>query len=276
MKKKSVRKSLLKKVARLLMKLRVSWLFKIRQGDFVLRFYPTSLSRVLWVDQYMSKSCYQEERTFFSRYLRSGDVVIDVGANIGFTSLLASVIVGKDGKVYSVEPHPRTYEFLRGNLTLNGAENVESFNCALGSESGTISLSDRTGDDKNFVDRTGRAIPVDQKRLDALYVGNEPISLLKIDVEGYEKFVIEGAAELLENVRCIHFEAIEELYLRFGYTLRELVGLLVDGDFKILEVHADELYRLGPSDYPRFGSNLVAVRDLGMFLRRTNFSVKSD
>jgi FkbM family methyltransferase len=275
MKKAGIKKTLLKKVARLLIKLRISSIFQIRQKGFVLRFYPSSVSRVLWVDQYLSGECYQEERMFLTRYLRHSDVVIDVGANIGLLTLLSSVLVGKQGKVYSIEPHPRVCRFLRGNLDLNSVENVRTFNYALGNKSGTVRFSDRKGDDKNSVVWTDPGIIVDQKRLDELSIEDEQITLLKIDVEGYEKFVIEGAARLLKNVQCIYFEAIERHFLKFGYRLEDLLNVLRSHHFEIFEVSADEVCRIHPSCYPKFSTNLVAVRDVNAFSKRTKFSVEN-
>jgi len=270
-----VKKSLLKKTARILIKLRISSLFRIRQQDFILRFYPSSLSRVLWVDQYLTGECYRQERKFLTRYLRPGDVVIDVGANIGFFTLLYSTLVGSQGTVYSIEPHPRTYRFLRGNLALNPVQNVRTFNCALGNQNGTIMFSDRKGDDRNSVVTMDPAITVGQKRLDELGIPDGTIAFLKIDVEGYEKFVIEGAGRLLKNVQCIHFEAIEEHYSRFGYKLQDLLGMLIDYDFEIFEVNGEKLYSVHPGSYPKFSCNLVAVTDVDAFFKRTGFSVES-
>lgn len=271
MEKMNIKKSLLKKIARILIKLRISSLFKIKQKDFDLRFYPSSMSRILWVDQYLAEKPYGEEQEFFRRYLRPNDIVIDVGANIGFFTLIFSTIVGRTGKVYAIEPHPRIYKYLQGNLDLNSVENVFPFNLALGSKSGTVKFSDRKGDDRNAVITTGTGITVPQKRLDQLGIEDESIALLKIDVEGYEKFVIESAGQILKNVRCIYFEAIERHFSKFGYKLEELLNILVNYDFKILEISANKVYRLPSFHYLGFSNNLIAVRDINSFLKRTNF-----
>jgi len=271
MEKMNVKKSLLKKIARILIKLKTSSLFKIKQKDFDLRFYPSSMSRILWVDQYLAEKPYGEEQEFFRRYLRPNDIVIDVGANIGFFTLIFSTIVGRTGKVYAIEPHPRIYKYLQGNLDLNSVENVRTFNLALGSKSGTVKFSDRKGDDRNSVITTGAGITVPQKSLDQLGIEDESIALLKIDVEGYEKFVIEGAGQILKNVRCIYFEVIERHFSKFGYKLEELLNILVNYDFKILEISANKASRPPPFHYLRFSNNLIAVRDINAFLKRTNF-----
>jgi len=195
----SIKKSLLKKTARNLMKLRLSSLFRIRQEGFFLKFYPSSMSRVLWVEQYLSQESYKEEQQFFRAYLRPNDVVIDVGANIGFFTLISSMLVGKYGRVYAIEAHPRIYKYLQGNIALNGIENVRTFNVALGNRNGVVTFSDGKSDDTNLVITNDSGITVPIRRLDEIEIENDSVSLLKIDVEGYEKFVIEGGEYLLQK-----------------------------------------------------------------------------
>ncbi len=271
----SLKKSLLKKTARNLIKLRLSSLFRIRQKGFVLKFYPSSMSRKLWVGQYLSES-YREEQEFFRHYLRPDDGVIDVGANIGFFTLIFSTLVGKYGKVYAFEPHPRIYRYLQGNLALNRAENVYAFNIALGAERCTVNISNRKGDDRNSVIKTGIGITVLQKRLDELGIEDEPIALLKIDVEGYENFVIEGAGQALKNVQCIYFEAVERHFLKFGYNLGDLLNILISQGFQILRIEGDKVWSVLPNSYRKMSKNLVAVREIQPFLNRTSFEFSSE
>lgn len=103
-------------IGRILMKFGLSRLFCIKQKEVVLRFYPSSISLARWLDP--SKAPDSVE-TFFRRYARPGDVVIDAGANIGFFTLISSVLVGDFGKVYAIEAHPRVFKYLEGNVVLN-------------------------------------------------------------------------------------------------------------------------------------------------------------
>lgn len=272
----SIKKSFFKKAARILMKSRVSPLFRIRQDGFVLKFYPSSISRVLWVDQCLSQNSYTETKQFFKRYLRPNDVVVDVGANIGFFTLMSSILVGKYAKVYAIEPHPRIYKYLRGNLALNRTENVRTFNAALGNRNGVVNFSNEKGDDRNLVITDDSGITVPLRRLDELQIENDSISLLKIDVEGYEKFVIEGCGRMLQKVKCIYFESIEKNFLKFGYKLADLLDLLTDRGFQILKVQGDKVWSILPKQYPDSCQDIVAVRDIPDFLKRTNFQFSSD
>jgi len=267
----NIKRSLLKKTARNLMKLRLSSLFRIRQKGFVLKFYPSSMSRVLWVSQYLSEESYGEEQEFFRRYLRPNDVVIDVGANIGFFTLISSTLVGKHGKVYAFEAHPRIYKYLQGNLVLNRVDNVYAFNLALGNKSGTVKFSDKKSDDRNsvVVDESGITVPAE--RLDAVGIESVSVSLLKIDVEGYEKFVLEGAGHTLQKVQCIYIESIERHFLKFGYKLCDLLNILINQGFQILEIEGDKFWNVSSNCYPESSNNLVGVREISDFLKRTNF-----
>ncbi len=258
------------------MKLRLSSLFRIRQKGFVLKFYPSSMSRVLWVSQYLSEENYREEQEFFRRYLRPNDEVIDVGANIGFFTLIFSTLVGEYGKVYAFEPHPRIYKYLQGNLVLNKVDNVYALNLALGNKSETLKFSDQKDDDSNLVVADDSGITVPAERLDAVGIESVSVSLLKIDVEGYEKFVLEGAGHTLQKVQCIYFESIERHFLKFGYKLGDLLNILINQGFRILEIEGDKVWSVLPNSYRKTSKNLVAVREIQAFLNRTSFEFSSE
>jgi len=224
----------------------------------------------LWIDP---KGWY-EDYEFFTTYLRSGDVVVDVGANIGTLSLCASRSVGVSGKVYSIEPHPRTFSYLKHNLEINRIHNVTAYNCAAGNSSGIIHLSDKMADDENTVihDETGLIVPV--HTLDELFSLEKHIHLLKLDVEGYEKFVLEGASEMLSRTELIYFEAWKQHFSRFDYCFADV--------WQILNIHGFETFRFITAkhittiskDYqPLHCENLIAMRDVDDFKRRTNFHI---
>jgi FkbM family methyltransferase len=177
-------------------------LLRIPQPGFVLRFYPSSLSAVLWIDPEDRR----DDTDLLSNYLRAGDTVIDVGANIGNLALAAAVAVGPRGRVLAFEPHPRVFGYLSGNIALNHAVHVRAYNLALGDRRGATSLSDGRADDQNKVLPGGQGLPVPIERLDEVFDGQSDVSLLKIDVEGYEKYVLWGAEAVLSITACVYFE----------------------------------------------------------------------
>lgn len=258
-------------LSRILMRLGLSRWLTIKQEGFVLRFYPSSLSAALWIDP----ADHQAEAAFLRAYLRSGDVAIDVGANIGLTALAASRAVGDSGAVLAVEPHPRIFGYLRKNVALNQAGNVTLFNVALGNREEAGTLRDMRADDTGFLAPGGSGIEVPVRRLDQLPIPNASIALMKIDVEGYERFVLEGAAATLPRTQCVYFESWDQHFARYGYGAADLVGDLSQAGFQVFRL--DEPGWICPvsgSHASAAVEDLVALRDLDDFLTRTGLRVQ--
>ena len=203
-------------------------LFKIRRDNYKLKFYPTAVSASLFYDPYFGR----EDENFLHGVLREGDTFVDVGANIGHLSLCASEIVGDKGAVYAFEPHPKIFKYLQNNIRFNSAHNVCSVNYGLGDQEKTLSLTDAHSDDQNFIDPENKSdVRVEVKRLDDM-LKVDAIDLLKVDTEGYEKFVFNGAFETLKKTRMIYFESNCELYARYGYRIEDVLDLLRPHGFK--------------------------------------------
>jgi FkbM family methyltransferase len=137
--------------------------------------------------------------------LRPGRTFIDVGANIGYFSLLASGLVGAHGRVVAFEPLPETYEQLRANLERNAARNVRALNVAAGRAAGVVTLYGgdvgNSGTTTMVADRTLHAVAQAAVRpLDDLLTEDEVATarLVKIDVEGAEPDVVAGLCGALD------------------------------------------------------------------------------
>jgi FkbM family methyltransferase len=238
-------------------------LLTVQQEGYRIRFHPSSVSASLWLDPGDRAAT----PAFLRRYLGPGDIVVDVGANVGTTALAAAVAVGDAGRVLAIEPHPRTFRFLLDNLELNGARNVRACAVAIGAREGAASFSDELWDDANRVveDASGR-VPL--KRLDEV-VDVPAIDLLKVDVEGYELRVLEGAERVLARTACVYLESWEEAYQRYGYTTQDVLELLRERGFAVFFEPTDEQLRPVPGRYasPR-NENLVACRDAAELARR--------
>lgn len=261
-------------IARILMILNLSKFFLIRKKDFTLKFFPTPVSYALW----MNPTAYSNEEVFFRKYLRPNDVVIDCGANVGVLSLLASVLVGEKGRVYSIEAHPKTFNYLKENIRINNCKNCLTFNYALGDTNGKVLFSNLRSDDKNAVICDKRkAIQVEMYKLDDLISFGQIISLLKIDVEGYELFVLKGARQLLKSCDCIYFESWDQLFLKYGYKSEDLVKFLISNNFRCFRITSNDCISILPDNYNANQlENLLAVRNLNAFLDRTNFKLYED
>ncbi|MGW5352154.1 FkbM family methyltransferase [Streptomyces sp. NPDC004031] len=141
-------------------------------------------------------------RTLFAPGMR----VLDAGANVGYFSLLAARHIGPAGVVHAFEPEPVNFRVLRRNVTASGYGNIETWACALSDRSGTqaLYLSRSNLGRHSFafsnVPATGAAVDVPTRTLDAFaadLLDDGPPILLKIDVEGAEGRVLDGAADLL-------------------------------------------------------------------------------
>jgi len=243
-------------------------LFTIQQDGYRLRFHPANLPEQVWIDPL----CRVEPLEFFRRYPRSGDLIIDVGANVGDTVLTSALRVGEHGHVWAIEPHPRTFRFLTENLSLNRVSNVEPINCAVGSEAGQANLSDDRRDDMNRISTTGLVVPV--RRLDDVVRYEGEFALLKIDVEGYELPVVAGAHTILSRTKCIHFEVAREHFARFGYTIRDLLESLESHGFELFRCPRAGLIERIDSNYDTAEvENLIGTRDRVDFVLRTNWEL---
>lgn len=149
---------------------------------------------------------YEREQTGrFLRHIRAGDVVFDVGAAVGYYTLLSSLLVGDQGRVVAFEPAPRNVAFLRHHLRINRLGNATVHQSAVGSRSGRVRFSMRRGTGTGRIDQMGNTT-VSVCRLDDM-LAREPRmpTHVKIDVEGAELQVLQGAKSLLRRHRPMIF-----------------------------------------------------------------------
>jgi FkbM family methyltransferase len=274
MKQKALKERLIKKSSKLLVKTGLCNLLNIKREGFILKFFPSHFSQVIWRSSFIHDEALVQEENFYKRYLKQGDTVVDVGANIGYFSLLCSSIVGKEGKVYSFEPHPRIYKYLVANISLNNMTNITTYNLAVGNETNEINLiQERNKDDRSYISKNISDMKVTMKRLDDMKINSTNVNLLKIDVEGFEKFVIEGASDILSKTQCVFFEASDSLFKRFGYDVYDLCSVLKDMQFDIYGIFNDQIKKfVKDSEIISSVPNLIATKSISRFLERTNYN----
>ena len=238
-------------------------LLHIQRRGYLLKFHPSSLAMSLWVDPDYSRS----DSTVIRNLLREGDSYVDVGANIGHLTIEAALAVGDTGTITAFEAHPRIAEYLRENVELNNLTRVRAAQLAVGDDFRWITFSNVDSDDQNRVLPDGRGITVPMVRLDAFFAG-EAITLLKVDVEGWEKFVFLGAGRVLENVSFVYFECWDEHFLGAGYSFVDIHDILSSRGFTIASVEDGELLPIQrDSTFPRC-VNLFAFKDMEKFVIR--------
>lgn len=215
------------------------------------------------------------ETDLFSRALEPGDVVIDVGANIGYYTLLAARRVGPTGHVYAFEPEPRAFAILQRNVALNGYTNVTLVAKALGRSPGTLRLylAKRNRGDHRVYDPTGKreAIDVEVVTLDEVLAAEPParIDLIKIDTQGAECSILAGAEQTLADHReaTILMEFTPNALVAVGDSPRGCLERLTGSGFALFDVDewqrevsptdVETLLREYPEDDPKRFTNLL-------------------
>jgi FkbM family methyltransferase len=219
------------------------------------------------------------EMALVLHYLRDSDVFLDVGANIGAYTVLASGVSG--AKSIAIEPVPQTYAYLKDNVTINHINHkVRTENVAAGSQTGILNFTTREGA-TNHVLAPGElqtsTVPVLVKQLDSI-VEKETISLLKIDVEGFEMEVVKGAIEVLSNpgLKIVVME-LRGHGIRYGFNEMKVHHQLLDYGFcsyvydpfaRVFSIRDDN--RLGDMIYIRDVAHVRnRVATAGQFLLNT-------
>jgi FkbM family methyltransferase len=208
-----------------------------------------------------------EEERFIKEVLRGGDFFVDVGANVGTFSLLAAKCVGPFGRVFAFEPNPSVAKLLEQSAVMNWYHDRLVVNqVAIAEDAYTSSLvfaDSRLGDSKlgdtldsesthaktiEYVDQSDR-IEVPVKTLDQIFPYNIPIRFLKIDVEGLEHLVVEGAKRLISR-KCIDYIMVETVKEVAGENWGEVVQSI------------EELTRMGYSAHTFSGGSKPVEVDL--------------
>ena len=155
----------------------------------------------------MAVNRYEEATTrVFQSLVKPGMVVIDVGAHVGYYSLLAARQVGPAGKVSAIEPESTNFALLQRNIELNGYTNIVMLNKAASNRVGSTTLfltaldNGRHSTYRHASPERG-SIAVDTTTLDAVIdaQGWAKVDLVKVDVEGAERDVLDGMDRLLQN-----------------------------------------------------------------------------
>ena len=188
--------------------------------------------------------------------LKPGATFVDLGANEGYFSVIASRLVGESGRVVAVEPQDRMQSVLRTNLTVNHCSNVSVVQAAVGAAEGQLTLylnpSTNTGATSAF-QSTRYPLPTQQTRicpLAALFddCGLAYADLVKMDIEGYEGEAIQGAKNLLQNRRigAISLAYHEAVLLRHGSSRQQIEAELTANSFQRADRDSTTLYLLNP------------------------------
>jgi FkbM family methyltransferase len=210
--------------------------------------YPVYL--VLYV-LYKRVTDYQE-RSLIKKNIQSGDIVIDIGANIGIYTKFLARCVGSKGKVYAFEPSPRNFHHLESYV--RKLTNVSIKNQAIGAESGTVNLylSRHLNVDHHTYPTSDKReiVAISCTRLDDHFPPLQRIDLVKIDTQGYEYQVLLGMQGLINSNKNI--KIILEFWpygLRAaGSDPRLVIDFLKEHDFDLNVIKKSGLFPYAESE----------------------------
>ena len=179
-------------------------------------------------------------------HIKNAKVVLDIGAHVGCHTLIYKSI-NSDCSIYSFELQSIIYELLKKNIAINHLQNVQAFNCAIGESIGMVSISDTIADGPNknekYAYNNGKeynfgGVSLGSGSQEILMITIDSLQLeacdfIKIDVEGFEYFVIKGAIQTIQKYKPVIFyeenykinsQSTTELLKSIGYNSFEMIN----------------------------------------------------
>ena len=162
------------------------------------------------VPSLLMNGVYEKYVTYlFKKIIKQGMIVVDIGANIGYYTLISAKLVGNKGKVYAFEPEPNNFEFLVKNVEINKYTNVITIQKAISNKHGKIELFvDKVNwgaasfSENNIQIQKGGIVEVEAVTLDEFFenvVRDDKVDFIKIDTQGAEELIVEGAEKVFKN-----------------------------------------------------------------------------
>lgn len=211
----------------------------------------------------------------FLEAINEKDVVLDLGANIGYYSVLASKLVGEKGKVFAFEPDPQNLFLLKKNVAFNQAGNVQIVEAAVGKTEGEKELSQdlaNPGESSLANLGSGQKIKVKMTTLDNFLKQEliEKASVVKVDVEGAEIDALEGGKEFFKNGKKItlFIECNSEALARFGYMPMDLIRKLKSLGFEIKTIINEFEKKAYPFGFRELEENLKRVSFISLYAQK--------
>jgi len=171
------------------------------------------------------------------RIVHEGMTILDVGANVGYYTLLTARLVGPTGRVLAFEPHPEVLHWLSRSVNANGYDNAELFSCALSDASGTVEFYPgrhsgwgSTLFHPESANQRLKPFAVEARTLDDVLngLGVDRVDLIKVDVEGTEAKVLAGARRTLRDLSPMMLVDVD---LRDRKAVARIHGLLADAGY---------------------------------------------
>jgi len=263
-----------------------------------------------------SSDGFQSCGSYLQKILTPGMVCFDVGANIGLTALAFGTLVGKAGQVFAFEPSPKNFRYLEENSKINGYTQIHPIQKAIGKESGTLSFFETQdfgagsfvstqSDNMAAQHHQTEKISVPMTSVDEFVEANDltRVDFIKVDVEGFEGEVLEGAKKtlakfhpivvlefnpycLVSHMECLPTHFLQKVFTTFNsihvhYDAFDTIGKVEDIHDRHRLLHDGFLYHVvnlicsfeahplvGLQDSPKLSSLKLEKRDLMSKIKR--------
>lgn len=228
--------------------------FGLSKLNFMIEFDFDFIDEAVLFDTLSRGDIYEKDvSNYVLNNFRDGDIFLDVGANIGYYSLLAASL-SKSGKVYSVEANPKVYQRLLNNIKINGFRNIVVFNIAAGNTNMVTAMDEKGGffangtivSEKDASLLAEGTTNVEMRRLDDLL--QPPVSLIKMDIEGAEPLALQGMSNLLlqpdRPTLIIEFNPAYNMNMLIQELPEDYHIDLMDDDGKVIKIETAQLFKL--------------------------------
>ncbi len=202
----------------------------IQGSKMYLNLNDYGLSKHLFLNGVREPECTK----IMKKWLKKGMTIVELGANIGYYALMEASIIGDKGKIYAVEPFPSNFELLKNNISLNPYKKIiHPYHLAISNKSGTEKLF--VSNEHNLCNMLSSDcndyVEVKTETLDNFLKGKKSPDLIRMDIEGFEYYVLEGMKKTLkDNKSCkifieMHPHQMNEKGLDYKKPLDTLLNL---------------------------------------------------
>jgi FkbM family methyltransferase len=204
-------------------------------------------------------------------YIKEGDIIIDVGTNIGCSVMNFALKTGSDGKIYGFEPDIINYNQCKKHINLNKFENISLYNIGIGNNSGKYNLiiddPNNRGTNKISINDKSKikkeSIEVLITTIDEWVLKNkiEKINVIKIDVEGFDLKVIEGAEETIKKYNPILFVELDNNnLLKVNDSAVKLIHKLNQLNYECREIISNQLIDTSYTNFENCHFDIICIK----------------
>ncbi len=186
------------------------------------------------------------EKEIFTKNVKKGDVVLDLGSHIGYYTLIAAKLVGREGKIFAFEPGQVEFNLLSKNIRINGYQNTVLINKAVSNETGKNKLflhGDRA-DNRIYNSHDNRKyIEIETVKLDDYFQNyNGKIDFVKMNIQGSEGLALMGMHEILQKKSSLKIMTAfhPDLIKKSGINPIDCLNLLIGHGFKLYNINTEK------------------------------------